>query len=121
MTSLRWTHKTLEKIRRQLLSIGIKVSRTTVARLLKQLGYSLRVNHKKVARHVNPKHRDRQFKYIKRLRAAFANDSLPVVSIDTKKRELVGNFKNPGRTWEKAPVLVNDHDFRSEGKGVAVP
>lgn len=121
MTALRWTRKTTEKIRRQLRSFGIRVCRTTVAKQLRQLGYSLRVNHKKVARRVNAEHRNRQFQYIKRLRGSFLSDHLPVISVDTKKRELVGNFKNAGRTWEKEPILVNDHDFRSDGKGIAVP
>lgn len=120
MTGLRWTRKTTEKIRRQLRSAGIRVSRTTVARLLKQLGYSLRVNHKKIARG-NCEHRDRQFKYIKRLRISFARRDLPIVSVDTKKKELVGLFKNPGAAWDREPIKVNDHDFRSDGKGMAVP
>ena len=80
MTGLRWTHKTTEKIRRQLCSIGIRVSRSTIARLLKQLGYSLRVNHKQIARG-NPEHRDRQFQYMKRLRTSFAQSGLPIVSV----------------------------------------
>jgi hypothetical protein len=120
MTGLRWTHKTTEKIRRQLRSIGINVSRSTIARLLKQLGYALRVNHKQIARG-NPEHRDRQFQYIKRLRQAFAKRDLPIISVDTKKKELVGLFKNPGAAWGKEPIKVNDHDFRSDGKGMAVP
>ncbi len=120
MTGLRWTHKTTEKIRRQLCSIGIRVSRSTIARLLKQLGYSLRVNHKQIARG-NPEHRDRQFQYMKRLRTSFAQSGLPIVSVDTKKKELVGLFKNPGAAWSKEPTKVSDHDFRSDGKGMAVP
>ena len=120
MTGLRWTHKTTEKIRRQLLSIGIRVSRSTIARLLKQQGYALRVNHKQIAR-CNHEHRDRQFRYITRLRQLFANDDLPIVSVDTKKKELVGLFKNAGAAWVKEPIKVNDHDFRSDGKGMAVP
>ncbi len=120
MTGLRWTHKTTEKIRHQLRSVGILVSRSTIARLLKQQGYSLRVNHKKIA-HGNPEHRDQQFQYIKRLRKSFAKDNLPIVSVDTKKKELVGLFKNPGAAWGKEATKVNDHDFRSQGKGMAVP
>ena len=71
MTGLRWTHKTTEKIRRQLRSIGIRVSRSTIARLLKEQGFALRVNHKQIAR-VSHEHRDRQVQYIKRLRQSFA-------------------------------------------------
>lgn len=120
MTGLRWTHKTTRKIRRALERVGIFVSRTTVARLLKQRGYSLRVNRKLVAL-AKSKHRNRQFEYIRRLRRAFAKDLLPIVSVDTKKKELVGLFKNPGAAWNKQPIQVNDHDFRSQGKGMAVP
>lgn len=120
MTGLRWTHKTTGKIRRALRAAGIFLSRTTVARLLRSRGYSLRVNRKQIARR-DCEHRDRQFKYIKRLRHAFAKDTLPIVSVDTKKKELVGLFKNPGAAWSKQPTPVNDHDFRSDGKGIAVP
>ena len=120
MTGLRWTHKTTEKIRRQLCSIAIHVSRSTVAGLLKEQGYALRVNHKQIAR-CSHEHRNRQFLYIKRLRQSFAKDDLPIVSVDTKKKELVGLFKNPGAAWGKEPIKVNDHDFRSDGKGMAVP
>ncbi len=120
MTGLRWTRKTTEKIRRQLRSVGIRVSRTTIARLLKLLGYSLRVNHKKIAR-CSSEYRDQQFRYIKRLRTSFARNAQPIVSVDTKKKELVGLFKNPGAAWVKEPTKVKDHDFRSEGKGMAVP
>jgi hypothetical protein len=120
MTGLRWTHKTTRKIRRALQAAKIFVSRTTVARLLKQCGYSLRVNRKLIAM-VKCPHRDRQFQYIKRLRRAFTRDALPIVSVDTKKKELVGRFKNPGEAWSKKPIQVNDHDFRSQGKGMAVP
>jgi len=120
MTGLRWTRKTTEKIRRQLRSIGIRVSRSTIARLLKEQGYALRVNHKQIACGCH-EHRDRQFRYIKRLRQSFAKNDLPVVSVDTKKKELIGRFKNPGAAWGKEPIKVNDHDFRSDGKGMAVP
>lgn len=120
MTGLRWTHKTTRKIRRALEKAKIFVSHTTIARLLKQCGYSLRVNRKLIAL-AKSEHRNRQFEYIKRLRRAFAKDALPIVSVDTKKKELVGRFKNPGAAWCKQPIQVNDHDFRSDSKGMAVP
>ena len=120
MTGLRWTHKTTEKIREALKAANIHLSRTTVARLLKRQGYSLRVNSKQIARRLCEQ-RDRQFKYIKCLRRAFTKDTLPIVSVDTKKKELVGLFKNPGAAWCRKPIKVNDHDFRSDGKGMAVP
>lgn len=58
---------------------------------------------------------------IKALRENFANRGAPVLSVDTKKKELVGNFKNNGAAWSKESIAVNDHDFRSMGKGIAVP
>lgn len=120
MTGLKWTHKTTEKISQSLRSIGIEICPQTVARLLREQGFSLRVNSKQVSRVACP-HRDRQFRYITRLRNAFSRDDLPIVSIDTKKKELIGQFKNAGRAWSKHAIAVNDHDFRSDGKGMAVP
>jgi len=99
---------------------GISVSPNTVARLLHQMGYSLRVNHKKLAADVSPDRND-QFLYLSDLRQRFQRRGLPIISVDTKKRELVGNFKNPGARWDLSPRLVNDHDFRSDSIGVAIP
>jgi len=65
--------------------------------------------------------RDQQFRYISSLRTRFERQGLPIISVDTKKRELVGNFKNHGVKWDRTPVRVNDHDFRSDAIGVAIP
>jgi hypothetical protein len=110
----------MENVSRELCRAGITVSPKTVARLMKRLGYSLRVNHKMIAR---AKHadRNRQFEKIKRTRSAFQRSGDPTVSVDTKKKELVGQFKNPGTVLTQAPILVNDHDFRSQGLGMAIP
>ena len=91
-----------------------------MARILKDLNYRLRVNHKRVSAGSGPD-RDQQFQYIAEQRAKFAGRALPIVSIDTKKREPVGNFKNPGSGWAKTPQAVNDHDFRSQADGIAIP
>lgn len=120
ISGLLWTRKTTRKIADELCRAGIQVSRGTAARLLKELDYSLRVNHKKLAGKSHPC-RDQQFKQIRRSRIAFRRQGLPVVSVDTKKKELIGQFKNAGVTWEKAPTLVNDHDFRSKAVGIAIP
>jgi hypothetical protein len=120
INGLRWTHKTTLKISGELNKAGIGVSPKTVARLLKGMKFSLRVNHKKVAGKSSP-FRNRQFEYINRMRQRFARQGSPALSVDTKKRELVGRFKNAGKTWEPAPVLVNDHDFRTLARGVAIP
>ena len=120
MTGLQWTRRTTEKIAHELKRLAIDVCPNTVAKILKQLRFSLRANHKKLSRRSDPD-RDQQFLYIAELRERFANAGEPIVSIDTKKKELIGNFKNPGRAWSLQAVLVNDHDFRSEAEGLAVP
>ncbi len=120
MSGLKWTRRTTTKIAAELHELGIKVSDRTVAALLKKMGFSLRVNHKKLAGASHP-HRDVQFNRITELRERGAAENTPVISVDTKKKELVGTFKNPGAKWDRAPVLVNDHDFRSQAEGVAVP
>lgn len=120
ITGLKWTRKTTEKVAEELRSLGIKISKNTVGKLLKKMGYSLKVNHKKISRCSN-EDRDEQFRYIAKLRKRFAKKGNPIVSVDTKKKELVGNFKNRGTAWHKDPVMVNDHDFRSQAKGMAAP
>ena len=119
ITGVKWTRRTTEKIADELRALGVDVCANTVARLLKQLDFRLRVNHKKLSR--SRPDRDAQFAYIAAEREAFAAQGLPIVSIDSKKRELVGNFRNPGTAWHQEPVLVNDHDFRSDADGIAIP
>lgn len=123
ITGLKWTHKTTAKVAAELQAGGIDVCPRTVARLLDSMGYSLRVNHKKLSRvsKTKPETRNAQFERIAALREAFAKHDLPVISVDSKKKELLGRFKNPGETWEQKPVLVNDHDFLSEADGKATP
>ena len=96
------------------------ISSNTVARLLRDMDFSLRVNRKAIATDSSPD-RDQQFRYISSLRSRFQRQGLPMISVDTKKRELVGNFKNHGAKWARSPVRVNDHDFRSDAIGVAIP
>lgn len=120
MNSLKWTRKTTEKIAAELSLAGVNVSANTVARLLEQLGYRLRTNEKKLPL-CSPADRNAQFQQIAALRQAFAAKALPILSIDTKKKEQVALFKNAGKEWalERRPVL--DHDFPSSAKGVAIP
>ena len=120
MTGLKWTRRTTEKIAEELREIGITVCANTVCKLLRQMGYALRVNHKKLTAS-SPTDRDEQFGYIANRRESFARRGLPIVSIDTKKKELIGNFKNAGSAWQRKPVLVRDHDFRSDADGIAIP
>lgn len=92
----------------------------TVRRLLGKQGYSLKANHK---RFTGPPHpdRDRQFRYIDRVSRWFLATGRPVISVDTKKKELIGNFKNAGRVWCQQAEEVNAHDFRQDALGRAVP
>jgi len=120
MTGLRWCRRTTVTIAEELSRFGIAVSPNTVARLLHQMGYSLRVNAKNIATESSPD-RNLQFEYLTELRCQFQRLHLPIISVDTKKRELVGNFKNPGRRWEKEERRVFDHDFRTDSMGVAIP
>lgn len=123
MSGLKWTRKTTEKVAAELRPVGIAVSPKTVGRLLGKMGYSLRVNHKQLARvcKTTPATRDAQFQHIAQLRQDCAARGLPLISVDTKKKEPIGCFKNPGVAWNLEPVLVNDHDFLSEAVGKAVP
>ena len=84
------------------------------------MGFSLRVNHKKRAGASHP-NRDDQFQHIAELRERCAVENTPVISVDTKKKELVGAFRNPGAKWDRSPELVNDHDFPSDAEGRAIP
>jgi hypothetical protein len=120
MTGLKWTRKTTEKIAKELCSLGIRVGARKVADLLYQMRFSLRVNHKKRS-NGSPRERDAQFTQIATLRERFAANNNPLISVDTKKKEMVGNFRNGGRTWQQEPIAVNDHDFRSLASGMAVP
>jgi len=89
------------------------------------MGFSLRVNSKKIesgiANPPDPKKRDEQFCHIENLRELFAAHKLPTISVDTKKKELVGNFKNNGQAWQKDSTEVYDHDFPTHAVGKAVP
>jgi len=120
MTSRRWTHQTTAKIAGQLRRLGIRVGARTVSRLLDKMDFSLCANRKNIAAG-DRSTRDQQFRHIAGLRRRFCRRRNPIISVDAKKRELVGNFKNPGRKWERTPTPVNDHDFRSQAKGIALP
>jgi len=122
MHALRWTAKTSRNISDELTRKGILVSHTTVCKILNDLDYSLQAN-KKVLNTKNDPDRDEQFKYINAIVSRFSKNQNPVISVDTKKKEPIGNFKNKGQTWRKKGMakLVHDHDFQSFGEGVAVP
>jgi hypothetical protein len=120
VSGLHWTHKTAQKLADELRGRGFRVGRMTVARLLRQCRYSLRTNRKRLAGTHEPE-RDRQFRLLARRRRRFQARGWPVISVDTKKKEWVGNFKNPGRCWRRQAVAVWDHDFPSLAVGRAIP
>lgn len=116
----KWTRKSLRTLVWHLGRKGFKVGHETVRRLVKALGYSLRGNRKCVSRRQDPD-RDRQMRYIARRRRAWMKAKKPVISVDAKKKELIGNFKKPGRTWRRAPLKVMTTDFPADADGKAAP
>lgn len=114
-----WTGKRLRAISRELGQLELRVCPNTVRRLLAELDYALHANRKSLCS--SHPHRDKQFAYLTCQRQQFCQAGYPIISVDSKKKELVGQFKNPGRVWSQAPILVQDHDFRSQAKGLATP
>ena len=122
ITPLRWTCKSTRVLAEELQSQGFRVSSRKVATLLKSQGYSLQANRKTVEGKQHPD-RDAQFRHIgKRIKAA-RRGSQPAISVDTKKKESLGNSKNPGRTYRprETPIEVETHDFPDPKLGKAVP
>jgi hypothetical protein len=122
MSALRWTNQSTQSIAEELTRWGHSVSDKTVARCLLEMGYSLQLNRKTKEGPQHP-NRDAQFRYINRQEAIFRASGDPVISVDTKKKELVGAFQNKGRTWrpQGQPYAVNVHDFPSQAEGKAIP
>ena len=122
MSLLRWTHKSTARIATELTRQGHPMSDETVRRRLKELGYSLQANRKGYEGS-SPATRDAQFQYLTTQVRQFLAVKAPVLSIDTKKKERVGEFKNPGRTWRPQghPRVVNVYDFPSLSDGTAIP
>jgi hypothetical protein len=117
---MKWTHKSIRRLCRTLRRQGFSIGRTSVRRLLHQRKYCLRTNRKRLAG-THDKDRDRQFRYLVRQRHRYLKHGWPVISVDTKTKELVGNFKNPGRCWRRQERAVLDHDFRRYAVGVGIP
>jgi hypothetical protein len=119
---LRWTNKSTTKLAETLTAQGFAVGPNTVAKLLKASGYRLQANAKVVEGRQHPD-RDAQFEYVNDAAVAFLAAGDPVISVDAKKRELVGDFRNAGREWEPIgePTEVDVHDFPGDAVGVALP
>ena len=122
MCPLRWTCKSKEHLAQGLRDDGHDVSASTVGRLLKGMGYSLQSVRKSREGASHPD-RNAQFEYISATVKAFQKRRQPIVSVDTKKKELVGDFRNAGREWQPkgSPEHVQVHDFPSDAVGKAIP
>jgi hypothetical protein len=120
MSEAKWLNCRLTDIRRELTTRGHAISKPVISRLLRAQGYSLRANAKQDAGKQHPE-RDGQFLYLRTQRAAHLDAGQPVISVDTKKKELVGNFKNSGQVWCQEAEEVNAHDFPQDAVGRAVP
>jgi transposase len=119
---LRWTCKGVRRLAAALRTQGFRIGRQKVSELLAELGYSLQGNRKTQEGTSHPD-RNRQFEHIAHRTRAFHRAGDPVISVDTKKKELVGAYKNGGREWRPAgePVDVKVHDFVDKGLGRAIP
>jgi transposase len=122
MCPLLWTCKSTRKLAAELKKQGHAISHTTVADLLDELGYSLQANRKMREGGQHPD-RDAQFQFIAATVRRFQNRRQPVISVDTKKKELLGDFRNAGREYhrKKTPEEVRMHDFRDKRLGIAIP
>lgn len=120
MSSRKWLNCRLADIRTRLVAHGHGVSEPVISRLLKQHDYSLKGNRKVLEGPQKPE-RDRQFQHIYAERAAHQARGQPALSVDTKKKELIGDFKNAGQVWCRDAETVNVHDFRSQASGRAAP
>jgi len=122
MSHLKWTNKSTRMMADELGRKGHQVSHVTVARRLWEMGYSLQANVKSLE---GPQHpdRDEQFRFINKLVNRFLRTKDPVLSVDTKKKELIGAFENRGRKWKRKgePDRVSVHDFPSMAEGKAIP
>ena len=121
-SALRWTCKSLRRLEAELRAQGHPISRTVIGELLKEQGFSLQANCKTREGDSHPD-RDAQFSYINELVSTALAGQQPVISVDTKKKELVGDFKNGGREWQPKgqPEQVRVHDFLIKELGRAVP
>lgn len=122
MSPLRWTHKSTRTIAEELNRQGHAVSHVTVGERLRELGYSLQANRKD-KEGLSPPERDSQFRYINERVREFVAAGDPVISVDAKKKEKVGEFKNPGKTWlpKGQPKTVLAKDFPDLALGTAIP
>jgi hypothetical protein len=122
MSERRWVRSSLRQLCKWLKEDGHPASPPVVSRLLKKMGYSLKANERKQGQsRSNCPERDEQFRYIASQREIFSVTEYPIISVDTKKKELIGNFRSNGKTWCKKAEEVDEHDFPSAAECRAVP
>jgi hypothetical protein len=117
----QWVRSSLRHLSARLGGLGHAASPPTVGRLLKTLDYALHVNAKKREASAAHPQRNEQFEYLAAQRETFTTAGWPIISVDTKKKELIGNFKNAGQNWSREAEAVNVHDFPQDALGRAVP
>ncbi len=120
MSATKWCRKTTYSLKKDLENHKIFISENSVGKILKYGNYSLRLNRKSIAETKHPD-RNEQFELITATRKRFQNAGQPTICVDSKKKELVGNFKNPGKRWVLTVDEVLNHDFRSQAIGLANP
>jgi len=122
MSPLQWTCKSTRQLAEELSKEGHTISHPVVANMLHELGYSLQANFKSIDGYSHPD-RDEQFQYINSLVKDYLKKKLPVISVDTKKKELIGQYKNNGKQWKPKgkPEKVKVHDFLDKELGKAIP
>ena len=122
VTAVTWTTLSLRDLERELAALGFRCRKDAVARMLHEAGYSLQGMSRVLEGRQHPD-RDAQFRHVNGMIAQFTAAGDPVVSVDAKKKELIGPFARPGRSWRPAgdPVKVRDHDFPDEELGKVVP
>jgi hypothetical protein len=120
MTSDKYVRRSLQTLSEELADLKHPASTATIANLLRDMKYNLHVN---IKRFTGPPHPDRntQFEYIESMIHQFRAEGWPILSVDTKKKELIGNFKNNGTTWSQAGREVNAHDFLTDAEYRAAP
>jgi hypothetical protein len=120
MSEQRWVRSSLRRLSERLKAEGHEVSAGTVSRLLKNMGFSLKANKREQGRPGCPE-RDAQFQHIASQRQRFVAAGLPVISVDTKKKELIGEFRRNGKTWRRKAEEVHEHGFPGTAECRAVP
>ena len=120
-SSQKWVRVSLRQLAAQLAPTAQAISTPTIRRILQQNDYSLRVNAKEKEPGGQPPARNEQFEYIETQIAQFRASGQPIISADTKKKELIGDFKQAGQAWVQEPIEVNAHDFPTPALGRAVP